>query len=85
MAAPLVKRRLRFFERGGIPLVMNDDRAASRKAFKAAEKLSREDRLAANLRENLRRRKAQSRSAAAELHPDDDSESVRLPKASPES
>ncbi|HUD29853.1 MAG TPA: hypothetical protein VMQ93_13350 [Novosphingobium sp.] len=68
---------------------MSDDRSASRKAAKAAEKLSREDRLAAKLRENLRRRKAQSRAAPAaaadEVGTDHDGESVRLPKAPSES
>lgn len=68
---------------------MSEDPTTSRKASKAAQKLAQEDRLAAKLRENLRRRKAQARTASVaapvELQPDGDSESVRLPKASPES
>ena len=89
VAAPLVKHGLRFFERGGIAGTMSDERGTPAQARKAAEKLSREDRLAAKLRENLRRRKAQARALSAPA-PDDiainaDGESVRLPKASPES
>ncbi|QFT76265.1 hypothetical protein [Erythrobacter sp. THAF29] len=45
----------------------------------ASNKMSREDRLAAKLRENLRRRKAQSRAQAAE------SGENGVPKEKPES
>lgn len=53
---------------------MNDD---------ARKKITREERLAAKLRENLRRRKAQSRAAA---QPNDESDSAQpLPNCPPES
>lgn len=68
---------------------MSDERGTPAQARKAAEKLSREDRLAAKLRENLRRRKTQARALSAS-GPDDaailaDGESVRLPKPASES
>lgn len=84
-AAPIVKRRLRFLVSGGIPNLMSDERGTSATGPKAAGKLTREDRLAAKLRENLRRRKAQARALSADSAAHDDGESVRLPKASPES
>ena len=43
-------------------------------------KPSREERLAAKLRENLRRRKAQSRTLSGEMHPPHDAEQDSLPK-----
>ena len=52
---------------------MNDD---------ARKKITREERLAAKLRENLRRRKAQSR-AAAQTHDESDS-AQPLPNCPPE-
>lgn len=50
-----------------------------------AEKLTREERLAAKLRENLRRRKAQSRAVAGDPGPVPAGDSGRLPKSTPES
>ncbi len=54
-----------------------------------AEKLTREERLAAKLRENLRRRKAQARAVATGPETDADGESPAdkppLAKSSPES
>ncbi|MCJ2180897.1 hypothetical protein MTR64_20190, partial [Novosphingobium sp. 2580] len=47
-------------------------------------KLSREERLAAKLRENLHRRKAQARAVSAQQR-GEDSDSGRLPKSPPES
>ncbi|WP_169800928.1 hypothetical protein [Novosphingobium naphthalenivorans] len=47
-------------------------------------KLTREERLAAKLRENLHRRKAQAR-AVSSRQQSEDSESGRLSKSSPES
>ena len=46
-------------------------------------KLTREERLAAKLRENLRRRKSQAR--AIETRQDDENESGGVPKSAPES
>ncbi|MFC3213404.1 hypothetical protein [Novosphingobium panipatense] len=53
-------------------------------AREGAEKLTREERLAAKLRENLRRRKAQARAVAGELSVTG-GDSGRLPKSPPES
>jgi hypothetical protein len=44
---------------------MDDPRATRQNGAQTAEKLTREERLAAKLRENLRRRKAQARAVAA--------------------
>ncbi|MFC0203695.1 hypothetical protein [Novosphingobium soli] len=68
---------------------MSQDRSGSRGPAEGAEKLTREERLAAKLRENLRRRKVQARAltagAAPASPPPGDDESVRLPKSPPES
>lgn len=77
---------LRFVSRGGIWQRMDGDRNART----GAEKLTREERLAAKLRENLHRRKAQAREVARggrDGAGDDgpDGESGRLPKTPPES
>ena len=83
----IVKRRLRFAGCGGIALGMGNEASTSR-----------EERLAAKLRENLRRRKAQARALGARV-PDDaesgqdgapassmqENESGRLSKSAPES
>jgi hypothetical protein len=68
---------------------MNDDDGRPNAPANSAEKPSREERLAAKLRENLRRRKTQARALSAALPADvpapRDDESVRLPKPPPES
>jgi len=68
---------------------MNDEQPAAQTPPKPAGKLTREARLAAKLRENLRRRKVQARelSSGAEDETDGprDNESVRLPKSPLES
>ncbi|WP_404479452.1 hypothetical protein [Novosphingobium sp. BL-52-GroH] len=69
-AASIVKRRLRFVEHDGIPEAMDDERATSGGPAKPPEKPTREDRLAAKLRENLRRRKTQARALSANAQDD---------------
>lgn len=78
---PIVKRALRFAGLGGIALIMGNDASKTR-----------EERLAAKLRENLRRRKAQARELGARgpgggdaAASEDENESGRLSKSSPES
>lgn len=64
-----VKHCLHFLERIGIALGMSDDQSGPEKAVQkapnTAQKLTREDRLAAKLRENLRRRKIQARAQSS--------------------
>jgi hypothetical protein len=88
-AASIVKRRLRFCGDDAIPLSMSDERATTGKPSKPAKTLAREQRLAANLRENLHRRKAQARILSADIpaatDADKDDESAGLPKPPPES
>lgn len=83
--ASLVKRRLRFIGRGVIASAMSEERQAR----DTAQKQGREERLAAKLRENLRRRKAQARAVAAGASEDaveaGPTESGGLPKSPPES
>lgn len=79
--AVIVKRRLRFAKRGGKDSGMSEDQHPS---GGQPPKLSREERLAAKLRENLRRRKAQAR-AVANRDGDRTRESHGLSKAPPES
>ena len=73
-SGPIVKRRLRFPEHGCIAMAMNDDVRKPQASPAAAQ--TREERLAAKLRENLRRRKAQARAlgtpgnAASDAQPD---------------
>jgi hypothetical protein len=83
--ASLVKRRLRFVGRKVIAGTMTEERQAR----DTAQKQGREERLAAKLRENLRRRKAQARAVAAGASEDaveaEPTESGGLPKSPPES
>jgi hypothetical protein len=79
---------LRFVRAGGIARTMND------KASKPPAPMTREERLAAKLRENLRRRKAQARALDTRPRGEDggdedgaahENESGRLSKSPPES
>jgi hypothetical protein len=68
---------------------MSDEQTIPASPPKPAKTLAREARLAAQLRENLRRRKAQARAQSADVpappSPNSDDESGGLPKPSPES
>ncbi|MBH0111538.1 hypothetical protein I5E68_01050 [Novosphingobium sp. YJ-S2-02] len=85
-----VKRRLRFVFRKAIAEPMEGpskpETTGDLPKESGARTLTREERLAAKLRENLRRRKAQARAIdASGPSPDAHGESHRLPKTSPES
>lgn len=68
---------------------MNDEQPPAQTTSNPAGKLTREARLAAKLRENLRRRKVQARALSSGVEDEDDgerdNESVRLPKSPSES
>ncbi|WP_091149332.1 hypothetical protein [Novosphingobium sp. CF614] len=59
--------------------------AMKNEAPKDPDKLTREERLAAKLRENLHRRKAQARALCSGAEDAEDNESGRLSKSTPES
>lgn len=89
-ARAFVKRRLRFVCDKAIAIGMetpSNPQSAGNSSRKNDEKaLTREERLAAKLRENLRRRKAQARAMDDNSGDSrDNAESHRLPKSPPES